>query len=104
MSTGHFGQIHRCECEHSEILDPKPPPCSTDGQPAYSEHGPEAPGRGLAMRVLLPDPDAPPAGLVSSILVGERRWTNEDSSSLEFSHQNPLFLCPDYGCLITVQV
>lgn len=56
------------------------------------------------MRVLLPDPDAPPAGLVSSILVGERRWTNEDSSSLEFSHQNPLFLCPDYGCLITVQV
>lgn len=22
---------------------------------------------------------------------------NEDSSSLEFSHENPLLLCPDYG-------
>lgn len=71
MSTGHFGQIDRCECERTEILDPKPPPCSTDGQSAYSERGPEAAGRGQTMQDPLPDPDAPPAGLVSSILVGE---------------------------------
>lgn len=50
----------------------------------------------------LPDPDAPQLGYYLPILV-RMRWMNEDSISLEFSHQT-LFLFPVYGHLITVQV